>query len=135
MSTRSVIIVRQGGKYKGIYCHSDGYVSGVGATLLAHYTNQAKVEQLISLGDLSRLGAEVAPNPGVNHSFQRRAEGVSVAYGRDRGEQGTDAVEGTTPESVRFRFDHDYAYLFEDGAWTVSVRGRPFESLSGEREK
>ena len=38
--------------YLGVYCHSDGYPSGVGATLLKHFDTYEKVLNLVSLGDL-----------------------------------------------------------------------------------
>ena len=41
MSTRSFICVEQDdGSYKGVYCHSDGYLTYNGAMLLDHYNSQ-----------------------------------------------------------------------------------------------
>lgn len=56
MSTRSRIAIEIGDKVKSIYCHSDGYPEGVGAILKKHYTDPEKIEKLMELGDLSRLG-------------------------------------------------------------------------------
>lgn len=56
MATRSNIGIQGAdGKIKAIYCHWDGYPSGVGATLAEHYTDLAKVEALLDLGDFSSL--------------------------------------------------------------------------------
>lgn len=81
------------GKYKGIYCHSDGYLTYNGAILIDHYGVREKVEQLIALGNLSSLGEKIDPNPDFPHSFDYRERqiGVCVAYGRDRGESGQEA--------------------------------------------
>jgi hypothetical protein len=42
--------------YTAIYCHWDGYPEGVGVTLRDHYTTDNKVQELITLGDISSLG-------------------------------------------------------------------------------
>lgn len=88
MSTNSTIkIKRKDGTETGIYCHYDGYVEGVGATLQLAYNTAEKVEALLKLGDLSILGYYTDPKPGEEHSFDgKRQENVCVAYHRDRGE-------------------------------------------------
>ena len=59
MSTRSFICVEQDdGSYKGVYCHSDGYLTYNGAMLLDHYNSREKADALIALGDLSRCSAK-----------------------------------------------------------------------------
>jgi len=56
MSTRCLITKQtEKGKYKTIYCHFDGYISGVGAVLDANYDTKEKVDGLLSLGDISSL--------------------------------------------------------------------------------
>lgn len=60
MATRSNIGARQeDGTIRVIYCHWDGYPEGVGATLAEHYTESAKIDALLNLGDLSTLGDTV----------------------------------------------------------------------------
>ena len=57
MSTRSNIAIEtKDGQVKAVYCHSDGYLSGVGKTLIQHYTNYDDVEKLINGGGISSLG-------------------------------------------------------------------------------
>lgn len=57
MSTRALIAKElKNGKYKTIYCHSDGYPKGVGKTLLTEYNTEEKLDALLDLGDLSILG-------------------------------------------------------------------------------
>jgi hypothetical protein len=121
MSTRSRIgIVRDSNATKvvveSIYCHFDGYPEGVGQMLLDHWTDPERVEQLITLGDMSSLGSEIGeqhdfdthmPNLwGMREEFEgmspeeeaaarKRIEeespygkGWCLFYGRDRGETG-----------------------------------------------
>lgn len=64
MSTRSFICVEQDdGSYKGVYCHSDGYLTYNGAMLLDHYNSREKADALIALGDLSLLAKNSIPIP------------------------------------------------------------------------
>jgi hypothetical protein len=131
MSTRSAIIAKRDNGYAGIYCHFDGYIEGgVGETLHRHYQDPAKIAALIDLGDISQLGERVTPagtNPGLPpHSYASPEPGTTVAYGRDRGETGTeprtfDALEDGV-ESFRKSWC-EYIYIFDGVEWTVS--GKP----------
>lgn len=101
MATRSTISIKtQEGNYFGIYCHFDGYRSGVGAELLHSYDSEEKIMQLIELGDISSLG---------------RDTGSTIAYGRDRGEEGTEARQSTIYPIKGLR--EEFNYLFSDGKW------------------
>lgn len=94
MSTRSFI-------YKGVYCHSDGYLTYNGAMHLDHYNSREKADALIALGDLSLLCEKLYPDPDKPHGFDydKRQPDVTVAYARDRGEKNTEA-QIVTPESA-----------------------------------
>lgn len=114
MSTRSRIgILESDGSVTSIYCHWDGYVSHHGPILRDHYATEAKVRALLALGDISILGDA----PGEKHDFDARPDGMCTAYGRDRGESGTDAIRGTLES---FRSDQRIAYLFDPdtSTWT-----------------
>ena len=88
MSTRSNIgIHNEDGSLDVIYCHWDGYPSHNGAILLHHYQDLEKIRELIALGDIRSLAAAVKPASG-EHTFESPQEGVVVAYGRDRHEDG-----------------------------------------------
>lgn len=59
MSTRSLIALKtKEGKFKVIYCHSDGYLGFNGMILLNYYKDYDKVEKLLNLGDISSLGTD-----------------------------------------------------------------------------
>lgn len=118
MATRSTISLRlEDDSVKTIYCHSDGYTDEVGARLKEFYNTKEKVEALLELGDLSSLGSKLNPDSELPHSFDDRQKGVTVAYGRDRGEKGTTA---TIYESFDHAQKEEYNYLFIDGQWFVS---------------
>lgn len=141
MSTRSNIIVqRTDGTFASIYCHSDGYLSHNGRLLFEHWNDQVKAESLIALGDLSVLGEVV----GEKHDFdwlgkifarcsdyaaaERDLEYIRLrpmcrAYGRDRGEAGTEATTGPDLKSVWPPKDSwaEYIYVWKDGQWFVST--------------
>jgi hypothetical protein len=117
MSTHSAIVEKTATGYRGIYCHWDGYPEGVGATLKKHYTDPVKVSALIDLGDISCLREEVAPTKGMVHSFNSPREDVTVAYGRDRGEDGIETKTGATLKEVVDQIDYEYIYLFENEKW------------------
>lgn len=113
MGTRSIIGKRDGDTVKVIYCHWDGYPSGVGATLLEHYQDPEKIDRLLSLGDISGLGSDTEA-------------GSTVAYHRDRGE----AQEDTSAEVLSWpinagevcaRKDGAYMYLWDEG-WKIAKR-------------
>ena len=113
MSTRSNISVKVGNEYRTVYCHFDGYLSGVGETLLNHYNSQELAEELVKEGDMSCLDKECSCPEG--HSFNNKIDGYTVYYGRDRGET---EMEYSVSEEIPLR-SQEYLYLFEDGKWFV----------------
>lgn len=126
MSTRSYIgIELDDGRIMGSYCHSDGYLTYNGAMLLDHYSDRAKVEKLISFGDMAALNENIDPFSGSEHNFDHRQEGVTVFYGRDRGEKGTeprivDLEDINSPDSWI-----EYCYVYgKDGKWRYFVCGQ-----------
>lgn len=123
MSTRAAIIRKtEDGQYEGIYSHWDGYLDGVGATLLEHYQDPGKVKRLLALGDISSLGERVEPVGA--HTYDDPEEGTTVAYARDRCEKGNLAAKkGRTADEVAAKIGHNgYVYVF-DGDWTCN--GKP----------
>jgi hypothetical protein len=116
MATRSrIAIENQDGSVTSIYCHWDGYTSGVGKTLEKWYTTQEKVEALIELGDISSL--DMTPMS-------------TVAYARDRGEDLNQTTYDNVPTLFEsgFNIGVEYIYCFtKDGRWLVSDDGPVME--------
>lgn len=120
MGTRSTIWIQNAdGTFEGIYCHWDGYIDGVGATLAHHYTSEEKVRLLISLGVISSLkkytGHWQSAN-SLNHTFDQPMKDVTVAYHRDRGEDLDILKESSQVDTIQ----EEYNYVFVNGTWYVA---------------
>lgn len=116
MSTNATIIARDSkGVRKAIYLHWDGYPSRALDILNRYYTDHEKVADLIELGDISTLRPLV--HPKGPHSFNDPEPNVTVAYGRDRGEEGTEAIEVGANS-----FDTPFVYEFDGEKWVISTR-------------
>jgi len=121
MGTRSRIGVMHGDNCKSVYCHWDGYIDYNGRILLEHY-DSTKANFLVALGDISSLKPDVFIGEGVEHSFEKPAEDITIFYGRDRGETGTEWKTDTTFEAFLERVDNcgaEYYYIMKDGEWYV----------------
>lgn len=121
MGTRSRVGVMHGDKCKSIYIHWDGYLSGVGKTLLEHY-DSAKANHLVALGDVSSLRQNVEIPEGVEHTFDQAADGITIFYGRDRKENGCEFSVDHTFKDFMTRVDDsdaEYYYIMRDGEWYV----------------
>jgi hypothetical protein len=110
---------------KSIYCHWDGYPTGVGQTLIDHYQDRDKVLDLIELGAISYLEKEVdqyAPTGSTHpHSFDHPHPGVTVAYHRDRKEEKVPArVDAGVADFFRKDFEQYGYILTEEGEWLVA---------------
>ena len=126
MGTRSRIGVMHGDKVKSIYCHWDGYLDGVGNTLLKHY-DSAKANNLVALGDMSSLRASI----GEKHAFSKFDSVTNIEhrehneewctfYGRDRGEKDTEFKVAQTFDEFLEQCDlsgAEYYYIMRDGVW------------------
>jgi hypothetical protein len=87
MGTRANIVrANADGSYDLIYTHWEGYPEHHAPILLENYSSDNAVDGLLKLGDLSTLG----PSLGTKHPFDQPDTAVCTAYGRDRGETGTE---------------------------------------------
>lgn len=120
MATRSNIgILNPDNTVSYIYCHYDGYLDHNGSILNEHYTTEGKVRALIALGDLSILGEDI----GEQQDFDCRVKGCCLAYGRDRGDSGTEARTCSYVDYIKEYFE-EYVYLFTPGqGWEVRQYG------------
>jgi hypothetical protein len=107
----------------------------MGRVLTLYYQDSIKVNKLISMGDMSSIGAAI----GSKHAFNDRSNyldnGIAeqcTFYARDRGE---DDVDFRTFQSEQdfldnFNAGEEFHYLFKDGAWYYSENGNEFEELT-----
>ena len=117
MSTRSIIgYETNSGLIRAVYVHHDGYLSGVGKTLIENY-DFIKLDNLLDLGDMSCLGDSIEN---------------SIFYARDRNETIVKARWFNTREQMLDYFsDCDYAYLRAvDDTWLVSERDSKWSSFN-----
>lgn len=132
MSTRCRIGIRlnRNTKIVSIYCHSDGYPSGVGSILRDYYTTEDKIIKLLNLGDLSILGTEPIDSPdlwdlkGLSELAMDRYYKIPLCRTyRGRGEANVGArVAENLLEYLKTQGEA-YNYLFCDGQWyVVSLR-------------
>lgn len=134
MATRSTIAIENlDGTVHQVYAHWDGYLSNNGKILFENYQDRDKVAELVSLGSISSLG----PNIGVKHSFdntqkyntpewheeEQERRQMTLYYGRDRGETGTEPK--VFKDFADYEQNHEYQeyeYLFtKDDVWSVFI--------------
>lgn len=115
MSTRARVgIMNADESITSIYTHHDGYISHHGPILLNHYNTEARIRELLALGDLSRLTGDI----GEKHDFDtslRMHRDWCCAYSRDRNEY-SPALNHSLGEFP----GEEYNYLFHNNKWQVS---------------
>ena len=139
MATRSTIALEYAdGTIGQVYCHWDGYLSNNGQILFEHYQDPFKLRELIDLGDVSVLHANI----GEKHDFNERYEDGCTFYGRDRGETGVGAKNFRDFEHyLREHQWEEYEYILrKDRNWYVSCYPTKFvysllsEALAKQKE-
>lgn len=121
MATRSSIAIQnENGTVEAIYCHWDGYPEHNGKILKEHYTDEERIRELISNGDMSSLDVLVNPTTST-HCFDVSEDGVCVFYGRDRGESGTEPRTYKNKKAWIEAIGQQYNYLFntKTGKWRI----------------
>ena len=104
------------GSIRSIYGHWDGYPAHAGNILNEHYTELSKIDQLLTLGDLSSIDKDI----GEQHEFDNRPPDSCTFYGRDRGETGVGPI---VHESLDGWMDYrkgtgcEYGYLWDGLCW------------------
>lgn len=130
MATRGTIALEYtDGTVKSVYVHFDSYLDGVGSTLLEHYADPAKVDQLMQHGAMSSLGAEI----GEKQDFDSHSSwsNTCLFYGRDRGEDNVEAnAFDDYDDYLNNNDEQEYNYIMRnDGVWYVN-NGNSFMLLS-----
>lgn len=134
MSTRCMIGYKDKDGIKAVYCHHDGYWSGVGNTLLKWYKDERKVRQLMELGAMSSLGAfpiseeeafkvfgsKVLPGAEEYSGKYIACEDYGTREGMDhnRAVQYKDEADYLESETGS---DREYLYLYRDGEWYATT--------------
>ena len=150
MGTRSMIAIQNpyNKQIKAVYCHWDGYLEHNGSLLQKYYSASPKANNLIALGDISSLKAEI----GEKHDFSRldsplpEAEyeakygNMTTFYTRDRGEDTPFKVFPTLKKAEAY-FEGswcEYLYVFkyskaddyQSGEWHYKKMGERWKKLA-----
>lgn len=132
MGTHSYIAKQIGDdQYLTIYCQLDGHPEFNGMILTKCYSTSEQVDALLALGDLYCLGEKLTPDSECP-DFGSRQPRMTVAYQRDRGCSGQDAVIKTFEEL----YDEadwagiEYIYIYAlNGQWFYLSIGNPDAEL------
>ena len=110
MATRGTIAVHhEDGTVSQVYAHWDNYLEGTGATLLAHYNTLRLAEALVNGGNISSVEQDVDS---------------TEYYGRDRGEEDSDAREFASLDLYYVGISREeFNYLYTGGQWRVEYSG------------
>ena len=120
MATRSSIgYLKADGSVVAIYAHWDGYPAGNGRILQEHYQAAYKIGQLVHMGDVSSLGAEIGKKQDFNDRSTQKDEWC-LFYGRDRGETGVDCRNYASIKDWVEQGGQEYNYLWTGKQWIVN---------------
>ncbi len=106
------------GNYRSCYLYAPNNVRRLLPFLNEHYKDQHKAHALIALGNISLLCAELEPSD-KGHSFNNPEKGVTIAYGRDRGEKGQQAMRHQSWDMAIDSGDYQDCLIYSDGCWDV----------------
>lgn len=122
MATSSTIsVVNKDKTISQIYCHWDGDLDNNGKILSENYATLERVQELISLGNLSELDKHIHPT-GFNHSFDTPEKNVCVFYGRDRGDSDFEPNKYTSIHGYLNECPfEEFNYMFVDNQWYYSL--------------
>ena len=109
MGTHAMIgVVNDNGSVTATYCHYDGYLEGVGRTLVDHYSHPIEAVSVSLIGYLSALEPNIHNSiANAVHKDQPVALYTSVQEYMD---EGCDTAGA------------EYLYLFDGDAWFYSSR-------------
>jgi hypothetical protein len=125
MGTRSnIAILEVDGSVEMIYVHWDGYIKNNGVILHTYYNCELAARDLVAKGNISSLNKHIAPPHYGQHSYDDPEPDVTVFYGRDRKETGSEAVKHDTLDEATKDME-EYFYLFNvaQQVWMVKPEG------------
>ncbi len=100
--------------YRTIAGACDGYLEHTGAMLLEHYSSTEKVDRLLDLGDIRCLYKNLDWPEGTSYEPGKVNKDVTVSFGRDCGEEGTEAAILSLEQLDSLESWNEYIYIFTD---------------------
>jgi len=121
MSTRSWIAMeeKESEEIKAIYCHFDGYLDGVGVTLMSYFDNEEDAKMIMKYGDRSSLPEHNEPEIKKEDLLRDSSYAESKGYKMD-GTNELFTCERDMMHNIRGDIMIEYIYLWKDGKWNVS---------------
>ena len=151
MGTRSMIAIQNSYNktVRAVYCHWDGYLEHNGSLLQKHYSASPEANNLIALGDISSLKAEIGEKHAFSQfdlpkdeveAFKAATENMCTFYTRDRGESTPFKVFPTLAKASDY-YDHcgaEYLYVYkynksddyQTGEWHFKKPGGRWKKLA-----
>ena len=108
MGTHAMIGFYKDGSVEATYVHYDGYLEGVGRTLVNHYNNAIEAVSVSLVGYLSALEPNI--HDSIANSVHKNQPTVEFASVEDYMTNGYDHAGA------------DYLYLFDGEAWFYASR-------------
>lgn len=136
MSTNSLIgIKNKDGNVKAVYSHSDGYYKHNGLILYTFYNSKDKVEELVNLGDMSRLGLFIGEKYDFYRSYKdldyyNKFKNQCVFYSRDRDENLNICNDNFSNIISKHSLTYNYIYFEDKEEWVAfKYKENEFSSL------
>lgn len=125
MATRSTIALQYAdGTIDQVYCHWDGYLSGVGQDLHYGYTDPFKLRELIDGGDMSTIGEPyTARGESIEDTRARRFSSFSDYMRNGQQEEYDYILRQVDGKAVWFVRCYD-----TDGEWITLEKAAQFET-------
>lgn len=130
MSTRGHVAVKEEGKYKYIYNHSDSYIDHLGIILYKHYNNAERAKALIAGGNTGSIykNIENTANSYAEHCSRPIEQRGTVfeyreRHWKDNGNIVTwDECKAIETEDIDEVLGEEFNYIFdvEKGKWYIA---------------
>lgn len=130
MSTRGHVAIKENGKYRYIYNHSDSYIDHLGIILYKYYNNTERVKALIDGGNTGSIykNLENTANSYTEHRSRQIDQRGTVFEYRERHWEGNDCVvtwdecKAIETEDISEVLGEEFTYIFdtEENKWYIA---------------
>ena len=109
------------GKYESCTLYAPDALRRLLPFLNEHYSDEIDAINLIRGGNISSLGEVYEPDEDEEHSFDNPQRGVTVYYGRDRGEKGQQSMRHQSWDMAIDSGDgYQSCLIYSGGRWDVT---------------
>lgn len=118
------LLEKETGFCSSILCLVNGGLEEAGFILNQYYTDEKKVRDMFSLGDVEFLDKEIYPKEGVYHFYDNPCIDTTVFRNRDMGYKIAHSIEYDSIESYFKKFvelTHTIEFIWRKGLWHVMM--------------